>query len=207
MQDLQKQRLLQPDSPRAPSSQRPQQLQPLSNCSPRQAQQMHQQVQSQSPQQASDQSDDDWTWPQSTALTSNQQATDLSSQPLGGSQLAQNGSRNAAQHSPRPRSASAAERASSPAPQDINGSQQSATTSRSHTGTASPRVTNDALVSMASKNVSWQVGSLSPMPHCLGVAYMWVGDSPSSMTYGKWHKSASATAMQDLDTCVLDCVL
>ena len=207
MQDLQKQRLLQPDSPRSPSSQRPQQLPPLANHSPRQAQQMHQQLQSQAPQQASDQSDDEWTWPQSTALTSNQQATDLSSQPPGGSQLAQNGSQDAAQHPSRPRSASAAGRASSPAPQDIDGSQQSAATPRSRTGTASPRLTNDALVSMASKNVSWQVGSLSPMPRSLGVASMPLGNSPSGMAYGKWHKCASATAVQNLDTCMLDCVL
>lgn len=197
MQDMQKQRLLQPDSPRSPSSQRPQQTQPLSNHSPRQAQQMHQQLQSQSPQQASDQSDDDWTWPQSTALSPNQQATDLASQPPGGSQLAQNGSRNAAQPPLRPRSASA----SSPAPQDIDGSQHSATTSRSRTGTASPRLTNDALVSMASKNVSWQVGPIHQRLIAQGLLTCHLVTFTYGTSCSKWHKG-----VQNQDICALACV-
>ena len=193
MQELQKQRLLQPDSPRSPSSQRPQQMQPLSlpSSSPKQAQQAHQQLQSQSSQQASDQSDDDWTWPQPTTLSRNQQATDRSSQPPGGSQLAQNGPQSAAQHLSRPQSASA----SSPVPQDIDGSQLSPTTSRSRTGTASPRTTNDALISMASKNVScvWLLA-------CHFVTHLWY--LPWQMAQ-RFKQNSSAKG----DICMLSCIL
>ncbi|KAL3160138.1 hypothetical protein ABBQ32_010909 [Trebouxia sp. C0010 RCD-2024] len=148
-QDAQKQRLLPMDSPRSPSSPRPQHAQPLSNHSPRQAQQQPQQRQPQLPQQASDQSDDDWTWPQ-TSSSPTQQAFEVPLQAPAVSQLAQNGSPNAAS---RPKSASFAERVS-PGAQDSEGSQHSGTLSRPRTGTASPRITSDALVS--SKNVSWQ---------------------------------------------------
>lgn len=160
-QDAQKQRLLPIDSPRSPSSPRPQHAQPPSNHSPRQAQQQPQQRQPQPPQQATDQSDDDWTWPQ-TSSTPAQQAFEVPLQAPAVAQLAQNGSPTAAS---RPKSASLADRGS-PGAQDSEGSQHSGTLSRPRTGTASPRITSDALVS--SKNVSWQVGHPPSMP-CPGV--------------------------------------
>lgn len=153
LQDAQKQRLLPSDSPRSPSSQRAQHAQTPTSYSPRQqAQQPPQQRQPQSPRQASDQSDDDWTWPQQATPNASQQAAKVALQSPAVAQLAEGGSPNG---SPRPRSASLADRAS-PGPQDSEGSQQSTTPSRPRTGSASPRITSDALASIRAKNVSWQ---------------------------------------------------
>ena len=161
-QDVQKQRLLQPDSPSitdsprsASASQRQQHLQPLPGYSPRQPQphqQLPQQLQQHSPQQASD-SSDDWNWPSQSSPGPSQQAFEVQSQAPA---VTQNGTAHVLQQSQQPRSAGSAAR-SSPDPQDQDGSQRSSPSSRPRTATQSPRVTNETLVSIRAKNVSWQV--------------------------------------------------
>ncbi len=173
LQDTQKQRLLQPDSPRTSDSPRssaplrPGQLQPLSNYSPRQMQlpqqlqpdqQQQQQQQQRLPQQL-DQSDQ-LHWQHQQPSPSQPQAFEVMSQQPGVDQSSQNGSTNS-QQSTRPKSASFAEGlVSDSQSQTQSASQASDMSSRPMTATASssPRVTNEqAFATITAKNVSWQV--------------------------------------------------
>lgn len=169
LQDMQKQRLLQPDSPRksdSPTShvpQRPNQLQPL-NYSPRQVQlpqlpQTEPQLQ-QLPQQA-DQSDQ-WQWQHQKPSPRQPQAFEVMSQQPTVNQLVQNGTANGQQSVARPPSASfAGSLGSDSQPQTQSASQAPETSPRPRTATASasPRSTNEqqAFAGITSKNVSWQV--------------------------------------------------
>ena len=173
LQDVQKQRLLQPDSPRTSDSPRssgqfrPQQLPPLSNYSPRQMpmqqqpQLQQEQLQQQLPQQV-DQSDD-WQWQHQQSSPSQPQAFEVSSQPPGPIQSVQNGSPNGQQSKARPHSASFADvPVPDSQPQTQSASQLSQTSPQSRpqtaTSSASPPVTEEqAFVNLRAKNVSWQV--------------------------------------------------
>ncbi len=169
LQDMQKQRLLQPDSPRksdSPTShvpQRPNQLQPLVSYSPRQVQlpqQPHTEPQLQQLPQQADQSDQ-WHWQHQRPSPRQPQAFEVLSQQPTVSQLAQNGTANGQQSVARPLSASFAESLGSDSePQTQSASQAPDTSPRPRTATASasPRTTNEqqAFAVIRSKNVSWQ---------------------------------------------------
>ncbi len=170
LQDMQKQRLLQPDSPRksdSPTShvaQRPNQLQPLVNYSPRQVQQLPQQSQTEQPlQQLPQQADqpDQWHWQHQRPSPRQPQAFEVMSQQPTVNQLAQNGTANGQQSVARPPSALfAGSLGSDSQPQTQSASQAPDTLPRPRTATASasPRTTNEqqAFAVIRSKNVSWQ---------------------------------------------------
>lgn len=169
LQDMQKQRLLQPDSPRksdSPTShvpQRPNQLQPLVNYSPRQVQLPQQpptepQLQ-QLPQQA--EQSDQWQWQHQRPSPRQPQSFEVMSQQPTVNQLAQNGTANGQQSVARTPSASfAGSLGSDSRPQTQSASQAPDTSPRLRTVTASasPRSTNEqqAFAVIRSKNVSWQ---------------------------------------------------
>lgn len=157
LQDSQKQRLLQPESPRTSDSPRsstplqPQQLPPLSNHPPQQPpqhfqlqpeQQLQQQQQPQLPQQVAL---DQWQWLESQTASPGQHAFEVTAQQPTLSQ------QNGMQARSRPASASFA----NSLVQDSPSQTQSQASSR--TVTASPRVTNDLpFGTMQTKNVSWK---------------------------------------------------
>ena len=175
LQDMQKQRLLQPDSPRksdSPTShvpQRPNQLQPLVDYSPRQVQQLPQQPQTgQQPQQLSQQADqsDQWHWQHQRPSPRQPQTFEVMSQQPTVNQLVQNGTASGQKSVARPPSASfAGSLGSDSQPQTHSASQAPDTSPRSRTATASasPRTTNEqqAFAISRSKNVSWQVSFVS----------------------------------------------
>ncbi|DBA74932.1 TPA: hypothetical protein ACH3X2_009260 [Trebouxia sp. C0005] len=169
LQDMQKQRLLQPDSPRksdSPTSHVPHranQLQPLVNYSPRQVQmpqQPHTEPQLQQLPQQADQSDQ-WHWQHQTPSPRQPQAFEVMLQQPTGNQLAQNGTANGQQSAARPHSASFAESLGSdsqPQPQSASQAPEASPRPRTATASASPRSTMEqqAFAVIRSKNVSWQ---------------------------------------------------
>lgn len=184
LQDMQKQRLLQPDSPRksdSPTSHVPHranQLQPLVNYSPRQVQmpqQPHTEPQLQQLPQQADQSDQ-WHWQHQTPSPRQPQAFEVMLQQPTGNQLAQNGTANGQQSAARPHSASFAESLGSdsqPQPQSASQAPEASPRPRTATASASPRSTMEqqAFAVIRSKNVSWQVSLCQSHFHCIHVPH------------------------------------
>lgn len=165
LQDMQKQRLLQPesprpsDSPRASPPLRPNHLQPLANYSPRHMQlpQQPQLEQKQLPQQVDHSSQ--WQWQPHESSPSQPQAFEIVSQQPAVNQFTQNGPASSQQSVARPRSASFVEDLASESQSQTSQSVDTSSRPRTATTTASPRATNEqqAFVTIRAKNVSWQV--------------------------------------------------